>query len=92
MAPDVGDDDEGRIFVAYLLDEILTAISGQFPAISISYGDIVAISFEFVAQPRQRPMSEFLDLCAWFSHWNSGPEVHVWILNGANASGSPGKD
>jgi hypothetical protein len=29
MAPDVGDDDEGWIFLAYLLDEILAAISGH---------------------------------------------------------------
>lgn len=89
--PDVGGDDEGRIFVTYLLEEILAAISGQLPANSISYGDNFTISFEFVVQPRQRPMPETLDLCAWFSPWTPEPEVHVWILSEADDIGSAGK-
>jgi hypothetical protein len=89
--PDIGDDAEGRILVAYLLDEILAAICEQLPATSISYGDNFAIFFEFVAQPRQRLMPEILDLCAWFSPWAPDPEVYVWILSQTDDIGSAGK-
>ena len=77
--PDVGDDDEGRLFVACLLDEIWASILRKLPTTSISYGNSFTLYFEFVSQPRQRPMPEILDLCSWFGPWEPETAVHVRI-------------
>jgi hypothetical protein len=90
--PDFRDDAERRLFVAYLLDEIWAAMLGQLPsASSISYGNSFALFFEFVAQPRQLPMPEILDLCSWFGPWEPETAVHVWIASGPDSGGdAPG--
>lgn len=86
--PDVEDDDDGRRFVACLLDEIWAAILGQVPTTSISYGNSFALYIKFVAQPRQRPMPEILDLCSWFGPWEPETAVHVWIVGEPDSGGN----
>jgi hypothetical protein len=73
----VPDDDEGRLFVEGIVDDILAAITGRIPGTSIGYGTSFAIQFQFLAQHRRRPMPEVLKLRALFGPWDSDPEVYV---------------
>jgi hypothetical protein len=83
----IADDDEGRLFVEGILGDIFAAITGAMPAVSVSYGRSFAITFEFVAQHRQRPMPAVLKLRALFSPCDTDPEVYVSMVPEYGSSG-----
>ena len=76
----IGDDDEGRLFVCSLVDDILAAISGRLPATSVSHGKSFSIVFGFSAQHRRRLAPERLRLQVLFGPWDKDPQVHVSIV------------
>ena len=81
----VPDDDEGRLFVEGIVDDVLAAITGRIPGTSIGYGTSFAIQFQFLAQHRRRLVPECLMLRAMIGPW-SDPEVYVSVVPGSHSN------
>ena len=81
----VPDDDEGRLFVEGIVDDVLAAITGRIPGTSIGYGTSFAIQFQFLAQHRRRRAPECLMLRALIGPY-SDPEVYVSVVPGSHAN------
>jgi hypothetical protein len=82
----IADDDDGRILVESIFQEVLAAMTGEVPSASVSYGPSFELTFEFVAQSRRHPMPTIINLHALIGPWND-PLVHVWAASKPAACG-----
>lgn len=83
----IADDDEGRLFVVSVFDDVIAAILGKLQAWSVSHGNTFTITFDFPAQHRRQSMPEVLTLAACFGAWDEGSRVHISIAARAEHGG-----
>ena len=77
--PGVWGDDDGSLFTGSMIDDILEAISGRLPCVSVSFGTSFAVEFEFMAEHRRQRTVRILKLRALIGPYMD-QEVYLCIV------------